>query len=156
MKKRTIILIILIIGVIASLVIPMSRALFKNKATSNANLLSAVWNVSLNQTGIDNSISVVSGLNSQTYTLKVRSNSEVDAKYSIVIGNISNGVEVSLDGVNYQTPTNGTVTFTNAGTILYSSANKENTHTIYFRATSGAELVSNRRLTVDVIMEQIL
>lgn len=144
------------IGIMGLLLIPLSNAIFNSSANSSKTLTTAAWSVSLNQTGISNDISIISGVDTQDFTLKVRSNSEVDAKYSIVIGNIPSGVEISLDGGTYATPSNGTITFTNAGTILYSSNNKENTHTLTFRSNTGTLPVTNRELTVDVIVEQIL
>ena len=156
-KKKILILILIFISLVfVSLSVPFSKAIFKSLGSSTSNMTASKWEVSLNQTGINNNVSLVSGVGTEDFTLKVRSNSEVDAKYSIVIGNIPSGVEISLDGGNYATPTDGTITFTNAGTILYSSNNKEKTHTLTFRTGTGTSTVSNRELTVDVIIEQFL
>lgn len=156
MNKKHTIIVGLSIGIMGLLLIPFSNAIFNSSANSSKTLTTAAWSVSLNQTEISNDISIISGVDTQDFTLKVRSNSEVDAKYSIVIGNIPSGVEISLDGGTYATPSNGTITFANAGTILYSSNNKENTHTLTFRSNTGTTPVTNRELTVDVIVEQIL
>ena len=156
MNKKHTIIVGLFIGIMGLLLIPLSNAIFNSSANTSKSLTTAAWSVSLNQTGISNNVSIVSGVDTQDFTLKVRSNSEVDAKYAIVIGNIPTGVEISLDGGNYETPSSGTITFTNAGTIFYSSNNKENTHTLTFKSNTGTTPVSNRELTVDVIIEQIL
>ena len=153
--KKKIILAIVIIGIV-SLIIPFTKAKFKSSTAVNKQLATATWDVSLNQTGINNNITLVAGGASQSYTLKVRSDSEVDVVYSIVIGNIPSGVQASINGTDYQTPVDGTVTFTNAGAILYSSQNKENTHTIYLKSSSGTASISNRQLTVDVVVKQIV
>jgi hypothetical protein len=154
MNKRNKIIICLSILIVVSIFIPLSVAIFKTTANTSGTLSTAAWDVSLNQTGINNNITLISGVDTQTFTLKVRSNSEVDAIYSIEVGNIPSGVEIKLDNGNFVTPTNNKITFTNAGTILYSSNNKENTHTLTFRSNIGTATVSNRSLTVDVIIEQ--
>ena len=143
-------------GAVIFFAVPFSKAIYKSLISSNGTLTTAVWDVSLNQTGVNNNISLVAGGNTQEYTLNVRSNSEVDAIYSIEVGNVPSGVEIKLYNGNFVSPTNNKITFTNAGTILYSSNNKENTHTLTFRSSSQASAVSNRELTVDVIIEQEL
>lgn len=149
---------IVVIGlfVLAFFLVPTSFAVFKSFASGNFALLSAEWSVSLEQNGVNSNLVVVPGVATTTYTLNVKSLSQVDVKYSIVLGNLPSGVEVSIDGVNFLQPSNGTVTFTNAGTILYSAANKVNSHSITFRGTSGASFVNNQTVTVDVIVEQMI
>ena len=156
MDKKNKIIICLSIMIAVFLFIPLSVAVFKITAGTSETFTAAVWNVSLNQTGIDNNVTLTVGEDTEEYTLKVRSNSEVDAVYTIEVGNIPSGVEVKLDSGSYVTPTNNKVTFTNAGTILYSSNNKENTHTLTFKSSSGVTPVSNQSVTVDVTIQQVL
>ena len=156
MKKEKKILFIIIIIIVLSISIPITKAVFKSGSNADDSLSVAGWSVSLNQTGINNNLNLVPGENTATYRVRVNCNAEVDAKYSIVLGNVPTGVEVSLDSGPYRTPTNNTITFNNAGTILYSSNIKENEHIMEFRAVSGTANVYNQTLTVDVIIEQEL
>lgn len=150
MNRKIIVLFIML----SFFLIPVSFAICKNQAVGNSALVSAQWNVSLEQTGVENNLTVIPGSTTATYTLNVKSLSEVNIKYSIILGNLPSGIEVSLNGIDFYSPSNGTVTFSNAGTILYSSANKTNTHTITFRGGNGAIAVNNQSVTVDVIAEQ--
>ena len=155
MKKNYMTLII-VATVVVCLVIPFSIAVFKRLTNSNMNITTASWSVSLNQTGISDSVYVVTGATPTTYTLKVVNESEVDVTYDVVINNIPTGVQVSIDGETYETPTNGSITFTDAGTIAYSSQGSEDTKLIYFTAPSGTTLVQNASITIDVIVSQVI
>ncbi len=156
MKKR-IIIVAVVLG-IAFFVIPLTRAIFKSSGSSTKTLSTATWEVSLNQTGLSDSVTLISGVDTQTYTLKVRSDSEVDAVYAIEIGNIPTGVKIKLDSnQNFEAPdVNNKITFNNAGTLLYSPQGSENTHTLTFMSETGTAAVSNRTLTVNVIIQQVL
>jgi len=155
MSKKYLIICVLL-TLIVSFAIPITDAIYKSASGSNKSVPTAEWDVSLNQTGISNNILLQPGGAARTYTLKVRSDSEVDVKYSIVISNIPAGVEVSLNGVDYETPSSNSVTFSNAGQILYSSQARENTHTIYFVSEAGSTNVVNQSVTINVIAEQLI
>ena len=122
----------------------------------NGSIAAAEWNVSLNQTGINNSLEVIPNSLNASYTVKVNSNSEVDVIYDIVVNYVPEGVQVKLDDSNFQTPTAGTVTFSNAGTIAFADANKEKTHTLTFKALTTATASQNNTVGVDVIVRQAL
>lgn len=151
-KKFEVIVIILFI--LAVSLIPTSVAIYKRQADSHSLMASAAWTVSLEQTGVNNNLTVVPGSANATYTLNIKSLSEVDVNYSIVISNLPSGVDVSIDGVTFPPVSNGTVTFSNAGTILYSSSNRINSHTLTFRGANGATLVNNQVVTINVLAEQ--
>ena len=146
---------VVILFAIAVFLIPTSVAIFVRRGGGSASLVSATWNVTLEQTGVNNNLTVVPETATATYTLNVKSLSEVDVKYSIVIGNLPTGIEVSLNGVDFSQASNGTITFNNAGTILYSAQNRTNTHTLTFRGATGASVVSNQAVTINVIAEQM-
>ena len=154
--KRNLWIAIFLIVVAAVFFISPSYAIFKNSASSESGITTADWIVSLEQQGIDNNVRVVPGIENGTYTLKVKSLSLVDVKYDIVISNLPSGTDVSIDGVNYPTVSNGTVTIPNAGTILYSAQEKTNTHTLTFRGASNATPVNNQEVTIDVNISQLL
>ncbi len=146
---------VVILFALAIFLVPTTVAILKRQTTSNTSLASASWAVTLEQTGIDNNLTVVPETSNATYTLKVKSLSEVDIKYSIVLSNLPTGIEASIDGETYPPVSNGTVTFNNAGTILYSSGKKTNTHTITFRGTTGATPINNQVVKVNVVAEQL-
>lgn len=136
--------------------IPTSFAIYKSQVSSLSSIVSAEWSVSLEQNGVDSDLTVIPGISTDTYTLNIKSLSEVDVKYSIVISNLPTGVEVSLNGVDFVPESNGTITFSNAGTILYSPTGGTNSHTLTFRGTNSSSFVNNKRVDINVIAEQIM
>jgi hypothetical protein len=157
MRKKVNIKILILIGVLSIFTIPSSYAIFKSYAFSSEELSSAEWVVSLEQDGINNDITVLNNSTPVAYTLKVKSLSEVDAIYSVIVSNLPSGVEVAIGDGQFQTPVNNKVTFPDVGIIRYADSieNKTKTHTLYFRAGSGATIVSNRQIDVDVDIKQL-
>jgi hypothetical protein len=147
---------LIIVLMLSLTVIPLSYAIFRNLIFVDGTLASAVWDVTLVQNGISNDLTVVPGSSNATYTLNVKSLSEVDVKYSITLSNLPTGVEASIDGVTFPPVSNGTVTFTNAGTILYSAGGSTNSHTLTFRGTNEATTVDSQAVTVNVVAEQMI
>lgn len=147
---------LIIVLMISLTVIPLSYAIFRNIVSIDGTLASAIWDVTLVQNGIDNDLIVVPGSSDATYTLNIKSLSEVDVKYSITLSNLPTGIEASIDGVTFPPVSNGTVTFVNAGTILYSAGGSTNTHTLTFRGTNEATLVNSQAVTVNVVVEQMI
>jgi hypothetical protein len=144
--------IVILVYLISVFCIPSSLGIYKRTSTGTKTIDIADWSVALDQTGVNGSVQVTEGdANGSTYTLNVVSNSEVDVIYDIKISNIPSGVQVKLGNGTYQ-PQNSTVTFTNAGTILYGAG--PNTHTITFKANSGATIVNNQTINIDVDFKQ--
>ena len=128
-----------ILFILALLIVRSSFALFKGILATTVATNMASWNVTLEQAGVDNNLMVVPEVSNATYTLNVKSLSDVDVVYDVVISSLPSGIEASLDGVNFSQESNGTITFTNAGTIPYNSANNGiDSKTITFRGVSGA------------------
>ncbi len=152
-KKFNIIFALVMLSII---LIPTSFAIYKSQVSSSSSIVSAEWSVSLEQNGVDSDLTVIPGISTDTYTLNIKSLSEVDVKYSIVISNLPTGVEVSLNGVDFVPESNGTITFSNAGTILYSPTGGTNSHTLTFRGTNSSSFVNNKRVDINVIAEQIM
>ena len=149
--------IFLMLAIASSLAIPVTYSIYKNENNNSvASVLVANWNVSLEQTGVSNSLNLVPEESNATYNLNVKSLSGVDISYTIVISNIPTGVEVSIDGTNFVAGTNGTATFSNAGTILHGDSNRISTKTITFRGTSSATTATNLPIYIDVIARQIV
>ncbi|MBR3660771.1 MAG: hypothetical protein IKN63_02590 [Bacilli bacterium] len=148
--KKHLLIAVLLFGLTVLFFVPPTYAIFRELADSDGELVSAEWAVTLEQTGISNNVTVVPGISTGTFTLNVKSLSKVDVVYDIVITDLPAEVDVSIDGVNYPTVSNGSVTFTNAGTILASSQNKINSHTLTFRGTNGS-LYENNSLINQVV-----
>ena len=156
MKKIMPIPIIISILVIL-FIIPMSYAIYRSYSTGGVTIAAASWNVSLNQNNVNNNLTIIPGTHNDTYTLNVTNNSEVDVNYTVVISNLSPGVEVSFDnGTFQQQDVNNTITFTDVGSILYTDTNKTKAHTLTFKANTGATLVTDREVDIDVTIKQII
>lgn len=154
MKKK--IMIIAILFIFALFLVRSSFSLYRTSFAVKSSSNLATWNVTLEQEGINNSLSLVAGASTANYTLNVKSLSEVDIKYDIVLTNIPSGVSVLLDSNISPTVSGSTATFTNVGTILYNANPNINTHTLTFSATSNTTPVSNQNVTINVIAQQIL
>ena len=65
-------------------------------------------------------------------------------------------VEVDIDNTGYLTPTaSGTLTIENGNTVInYGDSTKTKTHILTFRATNGAQLVTNQKIDIDVEFRQ--
>ena len=156
LKRTKIIICSIVILIIMLFVVPKTLSLFKSNTQISGDLNLAEWNVSLVETGANTSLTVVPGTSNATYAVSVRSLSEVDVEYDIIITNLPAGVEVSLDNGSFQTQANNTITFANAGTILYSDSLKTKSHTLTFRAASGTAAVNNQTVNINVIVQQAL
>ena len=142
------------------LLISASYAIYKYGVNGISSVGLAEWSVSLDQNGIDNNLTVVPGIADATYTLKVKNSSQVDVKYDVVVSNLPAGIGVSIDNDNNENfvyESDGTVTITNVGTILYNAGDETNVHTLYFRGGEDAdEFVNSQPVTVNVIVKQIV
>ena len=155
MKKSKLLIFVCILMVFVFLVIPLSRAIFKSISGGTGTISTAAWDVAIDQTGLSSSVITAKGdANGTDFTLKLVSESEVDVTYSITISNIPSNVDVKLNGGTFQTPTNGTITFTDAGTINYTGSPVEVTRTITFKANGSATLVNAQQVTVSVDFKQ--
>ncbi len=154
MHNKNIELIVLVYLLLSSCV-SSTLGIYKNSATTQGVVNTAAWDVALNQTNISPNVTATIGsVNGSDYTLKLVNDSEVNVSYSITISNIPSGVDVKINGGNYLTPSNGTVTIANAGTINYTGSPVEVTRTLTFRASNGATAVSNQQVTIDVDFKQ--
>ena len=157
-KRREIVLSIVFVAILLLFVhdVPTTFALFRSSANVTGTIKAAKWDVDLTEDN-DNSLEVIRGeLSNDTYTFTVSNDSEVDVEYKIILSNVPNNIQIKLDNGEYRSPSNGTITIDPAGTILYSSQNHEKTHTLTFKALSGAALVNDAQIQLDVVISQIL
>lgn len=144
---------VILVYLVSVFCIPSTLGIYKNTSTASEILNLADWDVALNQNGISGNVSAQAGGSDGSYLLKVVSNSEVDVIYSITVSNIPSGVTVKIDNGTYK-PYASSVIFDDVGTINYSDQNHEKTHTLYFKASSGATLVNNQTVNIDVDFKQ--
>ncbi len=144
--------IVILLYLVSVFCIPSSLGIYKRASSSSKIVDAALWDVALNQTGVNGNVQVTKGdANGNTYTLNVISNSEVDVTYDIIISNIPSGVQVKLDNRSFEQESS-TVTITNAGIISYGAGS--NTHTLTFKANNNATLVNNHTVNIDVDFKQ--
>ena len=156
--RKKILLIAILVLVLSFFVIKGSFALYRNIVNPNGNIATAIWNVTLNQNGVNNNLAVVKGDENSTasYTVSITSTSQVDIVYSIVVDDIPTGVKVKLDNGEYQTPTNGKVIYVDVSTIDYSDTDKTKSHILTFKADSNAEVALQEEINVNVTARQTL
>lgn len=118
----------------------------------------ARWDVSVDgdNSVLNDELELVSGNTPQSYNIKVTCESEVATKYSVVISDVPNDLEISIDGGSFQTPTNHEVTFTDIGTFPVNSANTEHQHTLTFNAPLNSNVLGDNEINIRVKFNQIL
>ena len=155
MKKKTILSLAFIMIVLT--LVATSFALLRSSSVANGSVRTATWSISRSQSQSGDSLDIIPGTSGDTYDLTVTSTSEVDITYRIIIRNLPSGVEVALDEGAYQPPTSGTVTISNAQTVInYNDENKTKHHTLTFRAASGTGTVNSQSINIDVEFKQTL
>ncbi len=158
MRKKIIVIILLPVLILLTLHAMKTFGLLRSSGSATGSLPTAKWVVTRNQSASTDSIEVIPGQSTDTYTLTVTSASEVDVKYTVIVSNLPAGVEVQLDDGTFQTPSNGTIRLTKSGgvtgTINYNDSVKTKTHILTFRATSGAQTISNQEIDIDVEFKQ--
>ena len=104
-------------------------------------------------------LSMLSGTTEATYIVKVTSNSEVATSYEIILSNVPDGLQVSLDNGLYQTPVNSTITFAgnNCSNCIFSSNSltTEHTHTLKFFDPLSSSNAGVNSINIDVEFTQV-
>ena len=155
MKKK--ILLLSVFAIFVFTVIVTTFAIFRGSGSGTGSVRAATWSISRSQSSSGDSLEVIPELSTDVYNLTVTSASEVDVVYTVIISNLPTGVEVSLDNGTYQPSSNCTVRISNAQTVInYNDAVKTKNHTLTFRATSSAQVVSDQEIDVDVEFKQSL
>ena len=147
---------IVILFILALFIVRSTFSLFRDSLAGTSTVVSADWNVTLEQTGVNNNLLVVPGQSVATYTINVKNLSDVDATYDVVLTNVPSGIEASVDGTNFTRVSNGTITINDVGTILYNDEDHMDSKTITFRGVSDATPVSNQEVTINVIVKQLI
>lgn len=156
MKKKLMYVTFPFFILISICLIPFIFSIFRNVMAGAGSLITASWNVALDTTGNGSSIDIVPGSLNGVYTINVSSNSEVDVTYSIIVSDLPQGVQVSLDSGGYVTPTNNTITFSSVGVINYSDVSKQRQHILTFKANQGTSELLDNEINIDVKFQQLL
>ena len=160
MRKKIIVILLLPVLILVTFCAMKTFGLLRSSGSATGSLITAEWSVSRNQSESTDSIEVIPEMSTDTYNLTVTSSSEVDVKYTVIVSNLTVGVEVQLDDGTFQTPSNGTIRLTKnggvTGTINYNDDPKTKNHTLTFRAISSAQTVSDREIDIDVEFKQTL
>ena len=126
---------------------------YAGTTAGNGSVRVAKWDVGIGETLDPKTLNIVSGT-SANYVLEVKSASETASNYSINLSNIPAGVEVQLDGAAAVTPTNGEVSFANAGSFNANSSGLTRNHTLTFVTTLDTAAVNNNEVDIDVVFVQ--
>lgn len=155
MKKYIVRSLIVVFALVSVFCAVRTFALLRNGTNSSGSLDTAKWSVTRNYSQQGDSLEIYPGGATDSYTLTVSSSSEVDVLYKIIISNLPADVEVDLDNSGYQKPSAGSLTLENANTVInYNDSVKTKTHTLTFRATTGAQLVTDQEININVEFRQ--
>ena len=146
------------VALVLVIIIPVTYAIYKTGILGSGSISLASWNVTIDQSNESNYLSIVPDPNGTTasYRVNITNGSEVNVVYSIVIDNLPSGTSVSLDGGSFVSESNNKVTFSNVGTIPYSDSNRDRSHTVTFKASSGASYVNNQIVDINVVARQTI
>lgn len=115
----------------------------------------AKWDVSVDTTdNASDTLELVSGNMGNTYCLKITSLSETVAKYSIVLSDLPDDLEVQLDGGVVTTPEDGMITFEDVGVINANARVRTITHYLDFFAPLDSDLEGLNEINIDVTFVQ--
>ena len=153
--KKTVKLLIFVIIFFAALA--TTFAIYRKASSGSGSLDTSTWSISRSTSQQGDSIDVIAGTNEDTYDLTVTSGSEVDVTYTIILSNLPDDIQVKLDNGSYNTPDSVTHKITIlGGTINYNDSVKTKTHTLTFRALSGATPVTAQSINIDVEFKQTI
>lgn len=151
-KKKPIIIIIL-----AIITFTNSYLIAKYTSSFNGNSQSSIakWNVTYDTSdNASDTLNLVSGNITRDYIIKITSTSEVSARYSIVLSNVPNEMEVKIDNGTFQTPVNNQIVFNNIGEFSGNNINTTYTHTITFNAPLESNISSTTNVGINIKFEQ--
>ena len=149
MKKKHIILVLLLICLL-KISISVTYAKYSDYFITSIGGSVAKWDVSI-EASEDKDITLVAGNDTKEYIIKVKSNSEVKAKYSIVVSNLPENVEVKLDERDYES--GDVVTFDNVGTINADDDSPVE-HRLTFNALLEADKIEDSNIKIEVVFVQ--
>ena len=133
-------------------------AKYLNVVGANGTKDIAKWEVLYDSSENDsNKLNLVSGneTGTQTYKIKVTSNSDVKASYSLVLTNVPDDVEAKVDSGSYVSSSNNKIIIENIGTINANDTNKSNTHTLKFNAPLDSQFIGENSINIEMKFVQM-
>ena len=101
-------------------------------------------------------LNLVSGNIVGVYTLTITSMSEVSARYSVMLSNVPDELEVKIDNGEYQTADNsGSIVFENVGTINVGNNSSARVHSLTFNSPLDSSIPSTNAVDVNVEFVQV-
>lgn len=152
LKKKFVIFLTLYICIICSFFISNTLSKFKDNVIKSGNVDVAKWNVSAVLPS--ETLNIVAGNGAQNYNLSVTSTSGVASTYSVVLSNLPDNVKVSIDGVNYVTPSSNIIEFNNVGSFQANDINTTKNHILSFKTDDLTNEIIGRSVDIDVIFTQ--
>ena len=78
----------------------------------------------------------------------------MSCRYTIIISNIPNDINVCLDNVNEKSPTENRVVFSNVGSFILGDGIEEKEHKLSFSAPIDSN-ANNNQINIQVVFTQI-
>ena len=152
-RRRTKICLIFLLAIISN---SYFLARYNSSIQGTDNVSVACWNVNADISNNENdSLSLVSDNTAAEYKIKITSESEVSTKYSIILSNVPNGLEVKLDDdEDYIIVTDNGITFDNVGSFKVNDEETEHIHTLTFNDPLKSNNIGDYNINIDVIIEQ--
>ena len=131
-----------------------AKSKYKSNAGGDSNATIAEWVVALNPVTEGTDFNLITGNTDVDYTIKVKSTSQVSCRYTIIISNIPNDINVCLDNVNEKSPTGNRVVFSNVGSFILGDGIEEKEHKLSFSAPIDSN-ANNNQINIQVVFTQI-
>ena len=154
-RKITICL-IAIIAIVILIFNTYFNAKYKTRVSGSDIAHVAKWNVGIDTSNNADKLYLVSENENDTnsYNITVTSTSEVSSRYSIILSNVPDGLQVKLDSGDYRSPDGNIITFDYAGTFLIGEQTTR-THTLTFKDLLTSNNNGDIDVDVNVVFEQI-
>ena len=150
-KKKIIIIILTVIVFVNTYFLAKYISSFEGSDSTEL----AKWSVSYDtDDNISDTINLISGDGAKDYYINITSNSEVALKYSIILNNVPDEMEVKIDDKGFEYPTNNKIIF-DIGYFSASDLNSTKQHILSFNAPLDSEIASSTNVDIDIIFDQI-
>ena len=150
-KKRVLICLFLCLILLTSYVTMYTLSKYMKVINKSGETSVAKWVVSLDTAeNVSDTLNVVAGNTTQEYKIKVTSTSEVASNYSVILLNIPDGVQVSIDNSSFVSAQDNKIKFNNVGSFNVNEENTSKEHILTFRAPLGTSSVTNNGIDIKV------
>lgn len=153
-KKKYIIFILAYLTILSSYLTmnSLSKYSYRNNLSSSKEI--AKFEVDFESGDNPDKISIKADNSLNNYYFTVKSKSEVFVSYNVIVSNIPDGVNVSIDNGSLVTPINGVATFNNVGSFSASNQYQTREHSLVLSAIPQIDDLSDYNIDLDVIFIQ--